>query len=233
MEDTKTDGTKKKSLYQDFVEQASLPLSERQAVVVGRKGNTVVPRRYHLTTDKISNNKNARSEKGRFVSPFRRGGAYWGVVEALATLGENQRHAFRSVADKMKEIMTDISTKDPKTGKTAWEKFEGRSSKNPEKARDSEGKIIQNLEVLQRLGGNHPYGFKLAQLGACINIFKSSESGEAGFYIELQTGIEGSPNPVNERRDRRTSRSINDVAAVRLITETDEKITQTIESQEK
>lgn len=223
----------KRSLYMEVAAEADRPIAERRAVVVGRKGKQVVPRCYHLDGEKIAELGSGSASNGRFVSPFRRGGAYWGAIEALSLLGENHRHLFKDVKERMELLMSDDSLRDEKK-KTPWEKFAGRESRNPKNARDIWTKILQNMEVLQRLGGNHPYGFKLAQLGACVNIYKASEAGEDGIYIELRTGIVGTPVPVNERRNRRLSRPINTVSAGTMVVtiETDEKVVEVVSVEE-
>lgn len=222
----------RKSLYQDVASQADLPLAQRKAVVQGRNGKTVVPRCYHMKGEKLAAQQAAIALNGRFVSPFRRGGAYWGITESLSLLGVNERHLFKDVMTKMQEIMSADSTKD-KSSKTAWEKFVGRQPKNPKNARDLVGKVLQNIEVLQRLGGNHPYAFKLAQLGACLNVYRKDESGKEGIYVELRTDVEGQPKPINERRDRRYNRATNEVTAGTIVrTETDDKVVEVVSAAE-
>lgn len=222
----------RKPIYQDVAAQADLPLAQRKAVVVGRNGKSVVPRCYHMKGEKLAAQQAAIVASGRFVSPFRRGGAYWGVTEALSLLGVNQRHLFKDVMDRMQEVMSADSTKD-RSGNSAWAKFTGRQPKNPKNARDIVGKILQNIEVLQRLGGNHPYAYKLAQLGACINVFKMDSEGTQGIYIELKTDGDGALAPINERRDRRSKKAIVNVSVGVIVrTETDDKAVEIVSAAE-
>lgn len=234
MSDVKQSTVKQKTAYREVADQASKSLADRQAIVPGRNGKMVVPRCYHLKPEKAEGLIKAMSEKGRFVAPFRRGGAYWGVIEALAVLGTNKRHLFGKVAEKMQEVMSDDAVKDAKSGKTAWEKFVGRAPKSQKSPRDTLGKILQNIEVLQRLGGAHPYAYKIAQMGACINLYKTNEAGDEGIYIELQTGIEDKQSivPINERRDRRSPATSvlceNHISGMTAHVETDDKAVEVV-----
>lgn len=236
MTDSKQSTAKQKTAYREIADQASKSIVDRQAIVPGRNGKMVIPRCYHLKPEKAGLLVEAMKEKGRFVAPFRRGGAYWGVIEALAVLGSNKRHLFAKVAEKMQEIMSEDAVKDVKAGKTAWEKFVGRAPKSQKTPRDTFGKILQNIEVLQRLGGAHPYAYKMAQMGACINLYKTDEAGSEGIYIELKTGIENKQSiiPINERRDRRSpAKSVlceNHLCSVTATVETDEKAVEVISS---
>ena len=104
-------------------------------------------------------------------------GCYHASIEALRILGLNQWHSFINVKNKMQEIM---SASPNNKGITSWEIFEKRQS---EEAKDVNGKIMYNMAVLQRLTGNHPYGEKLHQMNACIDIKQE----EGNFYYRLNT----------------------------------------------
>ena len=77
--------------------------------------------------------------------------------------------------------------------------------------RDAFDRIMQNIRVLQRLGGANPYGLKLAQVGACINVYGTKSKP----YVELQIGIRSGEDvaPVNEARERNYPKSISAVSS--------------------
>jgi hypothetical protein len=53
--------------------------------------------------------------------------------------------------------------------------------------KDLMGRIVQNFRTLQRLGGVHPYGWKLRQLKTTVDIRRT----EKGMYeFKLNTGSE-------------------------------------------
>ena len=58
-------------------------------------------------------------------------------------------------------------------GRNSWQKFVGRQEKSRITGKDEQGKIHQNMRVMQRLGGIHPYGYKLQQLFSCIDILRT------------------------------------------------------------
>ena len=172
--------------YQNIKEFVERPIKNREMVIT-KRGKYIVPRKYHLTEEelsKIKKDKQLTNEIGGdvFVNPYVKMGCYHASIESLRILGPNQWHSFVNVRDKMQEIMS--SSKNNK-GITSWEVFEGRSSEGIEDI-DTSGKIIYNMVVLQRLTGNHPYGEKLRQMKACIDIKEE----EGIFYYRLNTQFE-------------------------------------------
>lgn len=157
---------------------------------------------YVFKPEKLAAAIAASEEAGRFVSFYRVGGSYWGIVEALSLLGENKCHPFHEVFDKYQEIMNCDSTRD-KQNRSGWDKFVGKKARSEETGKMPLDKFAENIEVLQRMGGSTPYGFKLAQTGACINVFLDDDKSK---MIELKTGIDKSPHeiePINESRRAR------------------------------
>ena len=145
------------------------PVAERREIVAGRKIDGEVqmrkPRRYALKPNEI---KELRKEAGGdFPNPFRAGGVYHGAVQALVNLGLNKAHQFSAVKAEMKKVMSKIE----RQGTDAWSLFANRAPKKDAKnPKDLDGRIMQTITVLQRLGGNHKYGLKLAQLKSCIDV---------------------------------------------------------------
>jgi hypothetical protein len=64
------------------------------------------------------------------------------------------------------------NNKNVSKNRTLWESFTGRKVRNASNSRDTNGKIMANANMLQRIDGFHPYGYKLKQVKAYINIYK-------------------------------------------------------------
>jgi hypothetical protein len=187
--------------YESIKEEANKPKKLRKACIVNRAGELVVPRRHSLLEDKLKKKKEMW-ETGTFPNPYRAGGKYWAFVEALNILGINQRHSYSDVKAKMKELLS--TYKDDK-GKTFWEKFDiVTSNDNDNLGKDLRGKIIQNAQVLQRIGNKrdkNPYGYKLYQLGCVIDILVN-ESG--GLSFMMRTGTQEMPVNEMSRKSRKS-----------------------------
>lgn len=190
---------KKKVSYHDIAAEANKPVAMREGLPIGRSGKKAVPRRYHMHDEKFEEIQKVISKNGKFVSPFRKGGgSYNAIVEALISLGENERHRVYDVYEAFQEYLKKVPSR-KRDGKNAWEDFDEKENRNELTGRDSFGRFLQNVHVLQRLGGANQYGFKLAQLGACIDILKDSEE---DIYLCLRTGITGLVTPVRQTRIR-------------------------------
>lgn len=205
---------KSRQLYLDVASHAEIPLANRKEVVSGRGGELRVPRRYHLKADKLIALRNQMKESGHFISPYGANRLYTFIIEALSELGTNKPHACNVVWEKFKEVASRPGT--TKAGKTAWERFSERPSRSATTGLDDFSRFLQNLEVLQRLGGDHPYGFKLSQVGACIDILMDIET---GMKVQLRTGItDGEPvKPVNMSRKRVYKKTVDFIPAGTLI----------------
>jgi hypothetical protein len=196
--------SKQVKVYEEVKSLTEIPLSER-GKVENRRGHQIKPRRYHLTGEKeiryrerflasVSNlSEDIRKRSGEvFFNPYRAAGAYFGAVQSLFELGSNEFHQYSVVKAKMESIMSLVI--DKKKGKTAWQKFSGKSAKvGAVSAKDVLGRIQHNFRVLQRLGGLNCYGKKLADLGTCIDI-KRDASGR-WFYM-LNTNFDSSRKPL-------------------------------------
>jgi len=162
-----------KQTYEDLKDQVEKPYSERSKLSIGRGGQAITPRKYHLTEQQLAKLEAERAATGGTINPFKgRVGLYNSQVEALIQLGADEWHSLKTVVGKIEEIMTDLPGKD---GKTAWETVLNRSSKTgASKPKDINGRIMQNYKVLQRIakGGNdrNPYGEKLRQVCLAVDI---------------------------------------------------------------
>ncbi len=121
---------KTKTNYSDIRNIVEKPLKIR-GTVFNKKGQQIVPRKYHLTDDQlkeIENKKNLLNETcgNVFINPYIRKGPYSASIDALRIMGINQWHSFASLRDKMKEIMEKITNK---KGKIIWDIFENKEKK--------------------------------------------------------------------------------------------------------
>lgn len=210
-----SEGKKPRKLYLDVANQVNIPFAQRSACVKGRSGSYKIPRRYHLQSSEIVQLKKEMQESGRFISPYGKERIYTYIIEALVILGPGKPHLFSFVYDKFVELSSAEKTRNAK-GCTLWERFEKRQIRNFYTGKDVRGKFMQNLEVLQRLGGNHPYGLKLAQVGACIDIIMDDKQ---QVMVELKIDIpEGDPvRPINLNRKRSYTKTLSSVLSGLII----------------
>ncbi|MBT6049178.1 MAG: hypothetical protein HOG49_20475 [Candidatus Scalindua sp.] len=194
--------TKTKVLTDAEIRKESfLPVAERREIIPGRKIDGEVQmrkaRRYALKPGEL---KELRKEAGGdFPNPFRSGGVYHGAVQALINLGLDKAHTFAQFKAEMKKVMSKIE----RQGTDAWSLFANRAPKKDAKnPKDLDGRIMQTVTVLQRLGGNHKYGLKLAQLKSCIDVLAGKD--EQPLYM-LHTGFKEARNvkPTNDLKGHR------------------------------
>lgn len=188
--------------YMEIAEEANKPLSRRRAITKGRGGKAQVPRRYHLNDNQFEALNAKMKEAGHFVSPFRKGGgAYNAIIEALIRLGENIWHDVGSVFAAFEEYLKLVPSrkKGCEGGRTGWDDYEKKTLRNEETGLDPYGKFLQNCRVLQRIDGDNRYGFKLAQLGACLDTMKDDQD---NYRIRLRTGITDLVIPMRETKSR-------------------------------
>lgn len=213
---------KQRSLYLDKAQFANVPLSERKQVIVGRAGQRRVVRRHHLMPSQIALIKARILQTGRFVSPYGANRLYTLMIDSVAALGENQVHGIGEVFAKFREIANDPCTL--RGHKTAWDRFSKREARNEKTHRDALARFVANLEVLQRLGGDHPYGLKLAQLGACIDLLIDKQT--KIIQVRLRTNIvDGAAViPVNENRKRKHNK-VNSLIVSGLVVDVEQSAT--------
>jgi len=198
----------KADTYYAHAVEATTPTSQRPDSVTRRDGRSQKVRRHHLTEDVLDRKMVEMKAAGRWIGPFNRWKTYWAITEALYQLGPNESHLFGAVFAKVEELMSDESSRDAKE-MTAWARFADKDARNESSGKDVLGRLWDSIRVLQRLGGANPYGLKLAQLGACINIYGDSDEP----YIELKIGILAGHDvsPINETRSRRYPRTVASV----------------------
>ncbi|KKN20506.1 hypothetical protein LCGC14_0934730 [marine sediment metagenome] len=187
--------------YTDAVKKESEKAEGKRTEIINRRRRKVIPRKYHLTPSQIEKFKKRFDEHtqdvsklikeasgSRFFNPFRRAGIYYGCVQSLYLLGSNKWHEYVDVYNQMSKTMKKIVNS---KGSNSWDRFCNRSPRkigNQEvlTSKDDEGRIKQNFRVLQRLGGIHPYGYKLMQACSCIDIKRHADG---KFYFKLNTSF--------------------------------------------
>jgi hypothetical protein len=198
---------KQRTLYAEVAGHATAPIRARKAVVEGRGGVTRKVRLFHLSDEEVVTLRKRIEEGGRFISPYA-DGMYSLQIETLVLLGANEPHLMGAAFKKFKEIASRDETKNA-MNRTLWDRFSQAVPRNMVTNRDPLGKFIYNYGILQRLGGVTPYGLKLAQLGAKIDLLEDSE----GIKVMLATDIpEGSEiAPINMLRRRKYAKSVDHV----------------------
>ncbi len=168
---------------------------------LNNKGKIVKIRKYHLTDEEILRSRakwekevqpidsRIKAEAGDvFFNPYRLG-IYYYQIQTLYLLGANQWHSLTDIVNKLErytsQIPLKISIVKSKGYHTAWDKFRGKSSRSwAERSKDYIGRIQENYIMLQRLSMMHPYGYKLHQVHAALDIKRMSREGfEQGVYL--------------------------------------------------
>lgn len=168
---------------------------------LNNKGNNVKIRKYHLTVEEISISRGKwekevksidrkiRAKAGDiFFNPYRQG-IYYYQVQTLFLLGANKWHSLTDIVEKLETYTSQIPLKlsivRTKGYHTAWDKFRGKGSREfASVAKDYIGRIQENFIMLQRLSMMHPYGYKLHQVHAALDIKRVSRTGfEQGVYF--------------------------------------------------
>jgi len=169
--------------------------SKHRNKVTNSRGKKVSPRKYHLSEEEETRLIKIRDETGTFPNPYKRNGVYSSLIQSLINLGENQSHKFIDVKNEMKRIMSDQTNKD---GVSLWEIFYNKQTNNKSNLSqwDVNTRIEHTAKILQRLGGLHPYGYKLKQLCGCIDLLPSTDPLlENKYNVRLNTGF-SNPNQV-------------------------------------
>ena len=142
-----------KSDYGLIREEAEKPYKERRKIIQTKAG-FVRPKKYHMSWRQANKLRKLFDERGIFINPYRKGGVYYGLVQALIVLGINKRHSFSSVKKQMKIEMSKYLSCNKKT---AWENFEHKISGNALVAKDVNGRIMETARMCQRIRGFNPY----------------------------------------------------------------------------
>lgn len=167
-------GPRSKDDYKGIRAEAMKPISERKEVVQGREGKKIA-RRYSMKDSHAADLRKEFRDTGKFPNPYRGSGIYGACVQALILLGIDKRHPFTAVKAKVKELMQGVVKEDGDKKTNAWKEFVDREPRNKETGKDADGRLIQTFSVLQRITGFHPYGEKLRQLSACIDITRDAD----------------------------------------------------------
>ncbi|HLL87694.1 MAG TPA: hypothetical protein VK324_00160 [Tepidisphaeraceae bacterium] len=149
--------------YDALISQTNLPAAKRRKLKIGRGGSSVVPRKFHLSDEEISDLREQYKETKRFPNPHNKG-FYYFLIEALIDLGLDEQHPQAAVIERLENLMADPSTLD-ENGTTAWDRFRNKPQRNSSTAKDWIGRFDQNVLVLQRLTGLTPYGRRLLDVG--------------------------------------------------------------------
>jgi hypothetical protein len=184
--------------YADIMAFVNAPVEDRKTLAIGRQGAKVCPRRFHLLADDIAALRDLYNKGDKCPNPQNKG-AYWGFIEALKALGINKAHSYGECKKAMKAAMTAEGDGE------LWDRFANHKGES-ENALDLDGRIRQNAEVLQRLGGFTPYGLKLLQVGQAVlktkgvvvDILKS-KTGDMQFRLNTN-----SAEPQNDFHRRRS-----------------------------
>ena len=196
--------------YQAVIGQANLSIAKRRPMPIGRGGKKVIVRKFHLSKTEIDDLLKVAESGDKFPNPHNKGN-YFFIVESLKALGLDHKHPLASVANKVKELMSDSSTKD-EAGHTAWQRFRDKASnaKNKDDALDAVDRITQNIRVLQRINQATytPYGLKIFQVGkhvlktsgAVLQIFKAKDG---DVTVMLNTD---STDPIDETKRVRVAK---------------------------
>jgi hypothetical protein len=186
-----------KADYKALHGEALKPLSERGACVQGRDGTLKAVRRYCMDGEKAAEMRKAGRQDGGFQNPHRLTGIYGAAVQALIDLGINEAHSFKAVRNRVMQIMRKV----PKGDSNAWDVFVNRAPRNAETGKDPNGRLIQTYQVLQRITGVNPYGEKLRQLFACVDILQGPNDTML-FRLNTKFRNYDSVKPTNECKRR-------------------------------
>ncbi len=195
----RVDGVADYNAIRGDVEQ---PTKVRQSII-SKRGNRIVPRRYHLVKGKMEKIISEAEKSGKFPNPYRKGGIYFSIVEALSNLGTDKFHSFDVMKIEISKIMSSFPGRD---GTNAWDYFVNKVPKQSMSGKDSNGRILQNAQVLQRLTGMHPYGEKLRQLCACIDIHVGEDKLPL-FCLKTTWDKSEDVKPVNQLRTGKRGRT--------------------------
>jgi hypothetical protein len=183
-----------KTAYARVRKEAEKPGFRREAIVHSPRGAWRVPRKYHLTDKELGVLVRGWRKTGIFPNPYSRNGVIHCIVQALINLGINRFHNFLVVKGELQVLMEGVNSA---RHRNLWDAFVGRRPRNKMTAMDVNGRILQNIKMYQRLHGNHPYGMKLQQVRACLDIVKGLDSSPS---IRLNTMFHrvSKVKPINE-----------------------------------
>lgn len=127
------------------------------AKVAVKATETPQERNYRLD---VADLKEIKAEKS-LAAAYNKG-SYHFSISALELLGKNRWHTLADFRTALSKAM----------GKDEWKAFETKKARN-ENGLDCNGRILQNLLVLQRV---KDYGLKLLQVGAVIDLRRNDKN---------------------------------------------------------
>ncbi len=174
--------------------------------VINSRGKVRKIRKYHMTPEEMiiartkwkeevsTVDKRLRKKAGtKFFNPYRKG-IYYYQLQTLFLLSANEWHSLTDIVSRLEEYTSNMPLK--KSGMkrygcyTVWDKFRGKSSRdNARTCKDYIGRIQENFVFLQRLSMLHPYGYKLHQVCAAIDVRRINKKGfeQGAYFYRLST----------------------------------------------
>lgn len=206
-----------RQIYLDVAGSTGGSMRERSLLVKGHGGRLKIARRYHLNCEDL-NSLQVRMKTEGFVSPYGTGRVYTYILNSINLLGVNKSHLIIDAYEKFKELGSCPSTK--KNGLTLYERFVHKAPQSENTSKDAFSRYVQNIELMQRLSGNHPYGLKLTQIGCCVDLLVDQEK---YVYVQLRTGIRygETVKPVNMTRKRHYRKAVDGLPAGMMIETSD------------
>jgi len=204
---TATKSVRKSSFtsYDQLIKHTEKKAANRPVLKIGRGGASIIPRKFHLDQGEIEVLTAEYKSTGRFPNPHNKG-FYFYLVEALVDSGVNEEHTLASIQKRVEKSMQDESTVrgEGRSATNAWDRWTQKDPRNEDTGKDWEARFDQNIDVLQRLTGNTPYGRKILDVGQKV-------MGKKGGVIDLLVNDRGnkylrlnlnSDRPINESKVR-------------------------------
>ena len=189
-----------KTKYEDFREEAEKPLNQRKRMSIGLRGALRTPRTFSLTDNELQEMRK-KSASGSFPNPYKRRGIHWAFVQALINLGINKTHSFFAVKKEIAQIMSSL----PRGDTNSWEKFRSKTKREGLCQHDENGRIMLCGEVLQRLNGANPYGYKLLQMLSCVDIFLDDKN-LPEYKLNTNFSSYNEVRPIRIRKNRKSGK---------------------------
>ncbi len=165
--------------------------------IINSRGKLSTIRKFHLDPYEMKEHRKQWQEEVKdvdkellkkagpyFFNPYRKG-IYYAEVQSLFLLGcapegEGDWHSFPVFLDKLREYFSSIPCRNKNKFfvRNCWEEFKSKSERpGAVRTKDYIGRIQENMFLLQRLTQLYPYGYKLRQVGAAIDIKRVSKEG--------------------------------------------------------
>ena len=159
-------------------------------LVLNSHGGITKIRKYHMTDEEIDRtrerwlesivgvDKRIKKKAGTyFFNPYRKG-IYYYQIQSMYLLGANKWHSLNNILGRMEEIMLQVFLRRSGIDSNAWERFRSKANKDDAiKCKDYMGRVQENMIFFQRLTKLHPYGYKLRQVRASVDIRRVTKRG--------------------------------------------------------